>query len=85
MKDAHPHQKHQYSRRDSSTNMDPINMAIPEIESLKPGEEFPYTEIAAKYVVVRTTLSRRHQGKTRPVEVKYINQQCLTHTKRMNL
>ncbi|KAF2685488.1 hypothetical protein K458DRAFT_449256, partial [Lentithecium fluviatile CBS 122367] len=45
-----------------STNMDPINAAIAAIDALRLGEHFTYTEIAERYGVVRSTLTRRHQG-----------------------
>jgi hypothetical protein len=37
-----------------------IEAALAEIESLKPGEDPYFTAIAAKYGVIRSTLSRRH-------------------------
>lgn len=40
--------------------MDPIEAAIEAIESLDLGEPFSYTKIAAKFGVVRSTLTRRH-------------------------
>lgn len=57
--------------------MDPIQAAIDDIKSLGPGEDFSYTKIAARYGVDRSTLARRHQGITRPRQVKNINQQKL--------
>ena len=45
--------------------MDPILAAIEAIESQEPGEKFSYRQVAKKFGVDRTTLSRRHQGKTR--------------------
>ncbi|KAH5363543.1 hypothetical protein HBI48_081690 [Parastagonospora nodorum] len=42
--------------------MDPIQAAIEDIESREPGERFTYTEVAAKYNIDRTTLSRRYRG-----------------------
>ncbi|KAF2257610.1 hypothetical protein CC78DRAFT_482922 [Lojkania enalia] len=44
--------------------MDPIQAAIDQIESREPGESFSYTEIAARYGVNRSTLSRRYRGVT---------------------
>ena len=52
------------STRRISTNMDPIEAAIAEIESLQPGENFSYREIARRYDITHTTLIRRHQGVT---------------------
>ncbi|KAF1828823.1 hypothetical protein BDW02DRAFT_593021 [Decorospora gaudefroyi] len=43
--------------------MDPIQEAIEDIESRGSGYEFSYGEVAKKFNVNRTTLSRRHQGK----------------------
>lgn len=60
------HQNTLLSTRDNSTNMDPIEAAIADIESLGPGESFSYTKFATKYSVVRSTLIRRHRGVTRP-------------------
>ena len=58
--------------------MAPIDDALAELESLEPGEEYSYRKIAAKYGVVRSTLTRRHQGLVRPAQVKNSNQQKLT-------
>ncbi|EFQ93377.1 hypothetical protein PTT_09275 [Pyrenophora teres f. teres 0-1] len=46
--------------------MDPIEQAIEAIESRESGASFSYREVAKVFGVDRTTLSRRHQGKTRP-------------------
>jgi transposase-like protein len=40
--------------------MGSIEAALAAIEALQPGEVINYTQIAQKYGVVRTTLSRRH-------------------------
>ena len=48
--------------------MDPIEVAITEIESLEPGEYFTYIKMAEKFGVSRTTLSRRHRRVTRTRE-----------------
>ena len=45
--------------------MDPIQEAIEDIESREDGASFSYREIARKFNINRTTLSRRHQGLTR--------------------
>lgn len=42
--------------------MDPIQAAIEAIESREAGECFSYRQVATKFGVNRTTLSRRHQG-----------------------
>ncbi|KAF1951392.1 hypothetical protein CC80DRAFT_387103, partial [Byssothecium circinans] len=55
--------------------MDPIQAAIDEIESREPGEDFSYTEIATRYGVNRSTLSRRHRGVTATRAANTINQQ----------
>jgi transposase-like protein len=57
--------------------MDPIQAAIDEIESQEPGEKFTYTEIATKYGVDRSTLSRRHRGVTASRAATADNQQKL--------
>jgi hypothetical protein len=41
--------------------MDPIDAALAAIESLRPGEDFTYSDIARRFGVVRSTLTRRHQ------------------------
>ena len=53
--------------------MAPIDDALAELELLEPGEEYSYRKIAAKYGVVRSTLTRRHQGLVRPAQVKNSN------------
>jgi hypothetical protein len=50
------------------TNMGDIEAALAAIESLEPGEHFTYTEIADKYGVDRTTLSRRYRGVQKNLE-----------------
>jgi DNA invertase Pin-like site-specific DNA recombinase len=40
--------------------MDPIEKAIEEIESREEGVSFSYREVAKKYNISRTTLTRRH-------------------------
>lgn len=42
--------------------MDPIHEAIEYLESHKAGDNFSYREVAKKFGVDRTTLSRRHKG-----------------------
>ena len=49
-----------FSTPDNSINMAPIDDALAEIELLEPGEKFTYTEIANKYSLWRSTLTRRH-------------------------
>jgi hypothetical protein len=46
--------------------MAPIDLALEELRSLKPGEKINITKIAEKYGVQRSTLSRRFNGVTRP-------------------
>ena len=48
---------------DNSINMALINDALAKIESLEPSEKFSYTEIANKYSVWRSTLTRRYKAK----------------------
>ncbi|KAF1364610.1 hypothetical protein EJ07DRAFT_97597, partial [Lizonia empirigonia] len=63
-----------------------LEAALREIDRLKPGEKICYTDIAKKYGVVRSTLTRRHKAITTPITnmsgrestlVEYINR--LTH------
>jgi hypothetical protein len=61
----------------NSTNMDPINEAIEEINSLEEGKTFSYKAIAEKYGVVRSTLTRQHQG----VGISASQQDNLRHPK----
>ena len=65
--------------------MDPIQAAIEEIESLEPGEHYSYTAIAAKHNVVRSTLTRRHQGLATTASVKNFNQQNLNPQQELEL
>ena len=39
-----------------------IEVALAEIDGLILGKDFTYSEIARKYSIARSTLSRRHQG-----------------------
>jgi hypothetical protein len=43
-----------------------LELALAEIAQLNPCEKVPYTRIAKKYGVVRSTLTRRHRAETRP-------------------
>ncbi|CAE7204954.1 HTH Tnp Tc5 domain containing protein [Pyrenophora teres f. teres] len=57
--------------------MGPIEAAIAAIESLKPGEQFSYRKIAVQYGCSRTSLARRHQGRSGSREAMALNQQSL--------
>jgi hypothetical protein len=57
--------------------MSSIEAAIAAIESLGPGEQFSYRQIAAKYHCNRTTLARRHQGIAGSRSTMAKNQQAL--------
>jgi hypothetical protein len=57
--------------------MSSIQAALAAIASLGPGEEINYTQIAKTYGVVRSTLTRRHQGISPPRATRYENQQAL--------
>jgi hypothetical protein len=48
--------------RDNSTNMSSIEAAIAAIESLEPGEQFSYRQIAKQYCCSRIALAKRYQG-----------------------
>jgi transposase-like protein len=45
--------------------MNPIQKAIEDVESHEDGADVSYREVARKFGVDRTTLSRRHRGKQR--------------------
>src|ERR1700744_6490891 len=60
------------------TNMAPIDEALEELESLRPGERFSYTEIANKHGCNRTTLSKRHRGLQGTRAAQYESQRVLT-------
>jgi predicted DNA-binding protein (UPF0251 family) len=53
------------STRHNSTTMDPIQEEIEVIELLELGAQFSYHEVAKKFGIDRSTLSRSHQRKTR--------------------
>jgi hypothetical protein len=57
--------------------MDPIEAALAAIESLEPGEQFSYRQIAVGYHCNRTTLARRHQGLASSRSTMAENQQAL--------
>ncbi|PVH90466.1 hypothetical protein DM02DRAFT_467674, partial [Periconia macrospinosa] len=48
--------------------------ALTYIDSLPPGTQWSYVKIAAQFGVERTTLARRHQGKSTSRTTKYSNQ-----------
>lgn len=54
-----------------------LELALAEIAQLNPCEKIPYTQIAKKFKVVRSTLSRRHRAETRPRHEVSIEQQNL--------
>jgi hypothetical protein len=58
--------------------MDPIQAAIEEIDLREPGEDFKYTEIAAKYDVERSTPARRHKSLTSSRSTKNLLQRKLS-------
>jgi transposase len=57
--------------------MDPIQEAIEYLESHEARDDFSYREVAKKFSVDRTTLSRRHQGKQSTYATKGKRQQLL--------
>ncbi|CAE7020067.1 HTH Tnp Tc5 domain containing protein [Pyrenophora teres f. teres] len=57
--------------------MDPIEQAIKAIELRESGASFSYRAVAKMFRVDRTTLSRRHQGKTRPRVPAHEHEQLL--------
>jgi hypothetical protein len=73
------------STRDNSTNMAPIDEAIAEIKSHESGEDLLYTEVAAKYNVSRTTLSRRCRGVQGSIQAREIKKQKLSPQQELEL
>jgi hypothetical protein len=66
------------SARDNSTTMAPIDNAIAAIELLEPGEHYSYREVACRFTVLYTTLTRRHKGRQEPREAKDTSQLALS-------
>jgi hypothetical protein len=54
-----------FAPRHNSTNMEPILDAIAAINAHEAGDKHSYRQTAKRFGVDRTTLARRHQGKTR--------------------
>jgi transcriptional regulator with XRE-family HTH domain len=50
--------------------MGSIDDALAAIDALKPEEKLVYQRIAGKFGVERSTLARRHQGKSVPRAIK---------------
>jgi hypothetical protein len=59
--------------------MGSIEEALAELESLEPGKRINYTQVAKKYSVDRSTLSKRHRGVQRSRSYQYENQQVLNN------
>ena len=59
--------------------MDPIETALKAIESLEPGEQVNYTQIAKEHGVNRSTLSKRHRGVQQSKGTKIESQLLLSH------
>jgi hypothetical protein len=57
--------------------MSQIEAAIAAIESLEPGEQFSYRQLAIEFACSRTTLARRHQGLASSRSTMAENQQAL--------
>ncbi|KAF2831232.1 hypothetical protein CC86DRAFT_366647 [Ophiobolus disseminans] len=57
--------------------MAPIDNAIAAIELLEPGEQFSYREVARRFNVSNTTLTRRHKGRQSTREAKNDTQLAL--------
>jgi hypothetical protein len=75
----------QTSTPHNSATMSPIEAALAEVKALKPGQDLCYTTIAAKYVVNRSTLSRRHRAVTTSRAAKSTNQQKLNPQQKQEL
>ena len=58
--------------------MAPIDDALEELQSLRPGVPFSYTEIANRHGCNRTTLSKRHRGAQGSRAAQYESQRYLT-------
>ena len=65
--------------------MSPINEAIEDLKSHKPREQINYTQIAAKYGVDRSTLSRRWRGVQGSMEHKILKSRLLSDTQEIKL
>jgi phage protein D len=65
--------------------MDPIQEAIEDIESREDSASFSYREVASKFNINRTTLSRRHQGSTRSNAAMAEAQQLLNPQQELEL
>jgi hypothetical protein len=65
------------STRDNSTTMSSIEAALAALESLEPGKQFSYCQIAEEYGCNYTTLGQRHQGISTSHATRYKNQQAL--------
>ena len=55
-----------------------IKEAVTEVESIPQGEKIPWSEIADKHGVVRSTLTRNAMGETRPFKEAVITRYALT-------
>jgi hypothetical protein len=76
---------HQFSTRNNSTTMAPIDDAIAAIESREAGEKFTYQSIADQFGVDRSTLSRRHKGCQAPREAEGLNRRLLSPQQELTL
>jgi hypothetical protein len=63
--------------RDNSTTMSSIEAAIAAIESLEPGEQFSYRQIAKQYCCSRVALAKRYQGLSTSRATQAQNQQAI--------
>ncbi|KAF1357469.1 hypothetical protein EJ07DRAFT_128969, partial [Lizonia empirigonia] len=62
-----------------------LEAALREIDRLKPGEKICYTDIAKKYGVVRSTLTRRHKAITTPITTRIANRRKLNPQQEIEL
>ena len=65
--------------------MGDIEAALDFLELLGPGEKINYTQIAQKYGVDRSTLSRRHRRVVAPPSEKYENHRLLNNAQEKEL
>jgi hypothetical protein len=75
----------QTSTRNNSTNMDPIASAVADYKSQGPEKQLLYNNVAAKWGVSRTAVSRRHPGISSTRETKYDNLKALNATQQQQL
>lgn len=74
-----------FFKHNSTTTMTGIDEALAECDTYGSSEKIPWSEIATKHGVVRSTLTRRYKGETQPHASKIINQQHLNPQQEVEL